>query len=414
MIERALAGRSLAQVMDGARPNPLLMAETGGLNAMIVDSSALTEQVVRDAVASAFQSAGQRCSALRMLYVQKDAYSRVLKMLTGAMDTLHLGHPWQLSTDIGPVIDADAHADITSYIERHRLSGDVLHQVSRAPCTSDSGMVSELSIAPTLIRVHGIADLEREIFGPVLHLASYEAHELSGVVETINARGFGLTFGLHTRIDDRVQQVVDAIHAGNVYVNRNQIGAVVGSQPFGGEGLSGTGPKAGGPWYVARLMNRPVNPTTLPHGYREAAPGPTDPPDGLVLPGPTGESNHWRTVPRGTVLLLGRDDPATQTFRDTISSLGCHVVMEPLADMLHDSSEPLLQALQEHAATVVAAPLQDPGNILRLRQHLARSDGPLIPLVDSLLDPSHFLLERHLCIDTTAAGGNASLLGSAD
>lgn len=406
LIERSLASRTREQVAAGASANPMLMAETGGLNAMIVDSSALTEQVVRDTVMSAFQSAGQRCSALRILYVQKEAHERVLTMLKGAMDALSLGHPWQLSTDVGPVIDGEAHSSFSQYIEQHRQAGSLLHQVDMPAALRANEATSRLIIAPALIQVDGIADMEREIFGPVLHLASFEAKDLSRVVDDINARGFGLTFGLHTRIDDRVQQVVDAINAGNVYVNRNQIGAVVGSQPFGGEGLSGTGPKAGGPWYVPRLMNRAVAPHTLPqHTDQEESAG-------LVLPGPTGESNHWRAVPRSTVLVLQDDAESARQLEQAAAALGCKVVTMALSDVLDSDESVLHRKLQQDSVAVLATDSQDAAVLLRLRQQLAATDGPLLPLVNSADDPSRFLLERHICIDTTAAGGNASLLGS--
>ncbi len=405
-IERSLATRTPEQLAAGANPNPLLMAETGGLNAMIVDSSALTEQVVRDVVMSAFQSAGQRCSALRILYVQKEAYSRVLTMLTGAMDALTLGHPWQLSTDVGPVIDCDAHTAFTHYIDQHRQAGSLLHQVDVSAELQADADCSRLIIPPALIEVGGIADMESEIFGPVLHLASFEARDLSRVVEDINARGFGLTFGLHTRIDDRVQQVVDAINAGNVYVNRNQIGAVVGSQPFGGEGLSGTGPKAGGPWYVPRLMNRSIAADALPRGTA------ADESIGLVLPGPTGESNHWRFVPRDTVLVLENDAESASQLTRSLAALGCTITTMPLKDALDGSGQALQARLQQDSVAVVLADSQDPGELLHLRKQLAATNGPLLPLVNSVEDSSRFLLERHICIDTTAAGGNTSLLGS--
>lgn len=406
LIERSLAARSIEQLARGANPNPLLMAETGGLNAMIVDSSALTEQVVRDTVMSAFQSAGQRCSALRILYVQKEAYQRVLTMLQGAMDALSIGHPWQLSTDVGPVIDSEAHDAFSQYIEQHRQAGSLLHQVRLPESLKADVPCNRLIIAPALIEVKGIADMEREIFGPVLHLASFEAHDLSRVVDDINARGFGLTFGLHTRIDDRVQQVVDAIQAGNVYVNRNQIGAVVGSQPFGGEGLSGTGPKAGGPWYVPRLMNRAVAPQPLPQNSN------TVEAEGLVLPGPTGESNHWRAVPRSSVLVLHTNADVARKLEASVSALGCAVISTPLAEIMAGGDAALHARLQGEAVAVVLTDSEDPEVLLGLRKQLAATDGPLLPLLNSTADASRFLLERHICIDTTAAGGNASLLGS--
>lgn len=227
--------RAMATHMDAGAP---LIAETGGLNAMLVDSTALPEQAVRDIVASAFQSAGQRCSALRCLYVQDDIAPHFIDMLKGAMDELCVGDPWALTTDVGPVINQAAYDSINAYIAANAAKGALLHR-GDAP---ESG----LFVAPTLLKVGGIADLEREIFGPVLHVATFKAHELDKVIADVNARGFGLTFGLHTRIDTRVQEIADGIHVGNLYVNRNQIGAIVGSQPFGGEGLSGTGPKAGG------------------------------------------------------------------------------------------------------------------------------------------------------------------------
>ncbi|WP_413870356.1 bifunctional proline dehydrogenase/L-glutamate gamma-semialdehyde dehydrogenase PutA, partial [Albidovulum sp.] len=272
-------------------PGAPLIAETGGLNAMIVDSTALPEQAVRDIVASAFQSAGQRCSALRCLYVQEDVAPHFTDMLFGAMEELSLGDPWALSTDIGPVIDAEAEEGIRAHVEKARKDGRLLRQLS-APRSGHF-------IAPSVIRVKGIGDLEREVFGPVLHLASFEAEDLPKIISDINATGYGLTFGLHTRIDNRVQEVTQALHAGNIYVNRNQIGAVVGSQPFGGEGLSGTGPKAGGPDYLPRFT-APLPGT--PAGDAEGAADPARvqaaldaaPPRSAAetrdLPGPTGES----------------------------------------------------------------------------------------------------------------------------
>ncbi|MEM8878909.1 MAG: bifunctional proline dehydrogenase/L-glutamate gamma-semialdehyde dehydrogenase PutA, partial [Pseudomonadota bacterium] len=238
-INRAMAAK-------GAPQAPLI-AETGGLNAMIVDSTALPEQAVRDILASAFQSAGQRCSALRVLYVQSDVADTIETMLLGAMDELRLGDPWLLRTDVGPVIDAEAKARIDAHVNEAREAGRLMKQL-RGP---DSGTFCP----PTVLRVSGISDLDEEIFGPVLHVARFDADDLDNVIKDINDKGYGLTFGLHTRIDDRVEHIARRIRVGNIYVNRNQIGAVVGSQPFGGEGLSGTGPKAGGPDYLPRFLS---------------------------------------------------------------------------------------------------------------------------------------------------------------
>ncbi|HKK98182.1 MAG TPA: bifunctional proline dehydrogenase/L-glutamate gamma-semialdehyde dehydrogenase PutA, partial [Marivita sp.] len=225
-IQRAMA--------QNCAPGTPLIAETGGLNAMIVDSTALPEQAIRDILASAFQSAGQRCSALRCLYVQKDIAPSFQEMLIGAMNELALGDPWDLPTDIGPVITEEARDDIAAYIDEANKDGRLIHRCG----TPDDGWF----IAPTLISVSGIKDIPKEVFGPVLHVATFTADQIGDVVDAVNATGYGLTFGLHTRIDDRVQQIADTVHAGNIYANRNQIGAIVGSQPFGGEGLSGTGP----------------------------------------------------------------------------------------------------------------------------------------------------------------------------
>src|SRR5229473_2940202 len=240
------AARSIEQqIAATAEPDAMLIAETGGLNAMIVDSTALPEQAVRDAVASAFQSAGQRCSALRILYVQKDVEQKTLEMLKGALATLRLGDPALISTDVGPVIDDEARNALLAYCNEMEKKGRLITKLE-AP---QEGCF----VGPHIFRVSGITEMEHEMFGPILHVATFEADKIDSVIAEINAKQYGLTFGLHTRIDARVKHLVDRIHAGNIYVNRNQIGAVVGSQPFGGEGLSGTGPKAGGPQYLRRF-----------------------------------------------------------------------------------------------------------------------------------------------------------------
>ena len=239
-INRALAQR------DGKLP--ILVAETGGQNAMIVDSSALPEQVTRDVVASAFQSAGQRCSALRVLYLQDDVYDGMLEMIRGAFEALVIGNPEDLATDVGPVIDAEAKTKLDRHIAAMKKRGHRVWQRD-LPKACKAGTY----VAPTIIEIGSIADLANENFGPVLHVARFKAEELEAVIAAINATGFGLTLGLHSRIDATRRLIEARARVGNFYVNRNQIGAVVGSQPFGGEGLSGTGPKAGGPHYLPRF-----------------------------------------------------------------------------------------------------------------------------------------------------------------
>jgi RHH-type proline utilization regulon transcriptional repressor/proline dehydrogenase/delta 1-pyrroline-5-carboxylate dehydrogenase len=245
LINRRLAER------DG--PIVPLIAETGGQNAMIVDSSALPEQVVRDVLLSAFRSAGQRCSALRVLFVQDDVAERTIEMLAGAMRELKVGDPALLSTDVGPVIDEEARSMLQAHAERMDREAKKLCEVPLgADC--DTGCF----FAPRAYEIESIAVLEREVFGPILHVVRYDDAKLDRVLETINATGYGLTLGVHSRVDSTIRRIVERVAVGNAYVNRNQIGAIVGVQPFGGEGLSGTGPKAGGPRYLHRFATERV------------------------------------------------------------------------------------------------------------------------------------------------------------
>jgi RHH-type transcriptional regulator, proline utilization regulon repressor / proline dehydrogenase / delta 1-pyrroline-5-carboxylate dehydrogenase len=234
-----------------ARSGPLatLIAETGGINVMLVDSSALPEQVVLDGVTSAFNSAGQRCSALRILVLQEEIAPRVLELLAGFMDELTLGPAWQLQTDIGPVIDDDALGILEAYAAKVTPAAPWSHR-ARLPTSQDTARL----FAPLAVEVPGLAAVDQEVFGPVLHIVRYRAEALDDIVDAVNRMGYGLTLGIHTRIDSAAQAIAERVKIGNVYVNRNMIGAVVGVQPFGGCGLSGTGPKAGGPHYLQRFV----------------------------------------------------------------------------------------------------------------------------------------------------------------
>jgi RHH-type proline utilization regulon transcriptional repressor/proline dehydrogenase/delta 1-pyrroline-5-carboxylate dehydrogenase len=225
-----------------------LIAETGGQNAMIVDSSALIEQVVTDVIESAFGSAGQRCSCLRVMFVQTDIAARFITMLSGAMQELAVGDPIRLSTDVGPVIDAEAKAALESHIAQTKRDG-TLHGQAPLPEQTSHGTF----VAPTAFEVDSIDQLEREVFGPILHIVRFAGDRLDAVIDAINGTGYGLTLGVHSRIDAMARHVAARARVGNIYVNRNMVGAVVGVQPFGGEGLSGTGPKAGGPRYLHRF-----------------------------------------------------------------------------------------------------------------------------------------------------------------
>jgi RHH-type proline utilization regulon transcriptional repressor/proline dehydrogenase/delta 1-pyrroline-5-carboxylate dehydrogenase len=441
--------RNMARSLPVQAP---LIAETGGLNAMIVDSTALPEQVVRDVLASAFQSAGQRCSALRMLYLQEDVADKILQMLFGAMDELKLANPWYLATDVGPVIDQLARQKINAHCELMAAQGRVLKTLD----LPEQG----LFVAPTVIELDGIEQLKEEIFGPVLHVARFAATEIDAVVDTINAQGYGLTFGIHTRVDSRVEQVVRRIRAGNVYVNRNQIGAVVGTQPFGGEGLSGTGPKAGGPWYLRRFCTYPVRQYDSANGQPVAATTLQEMVSSLsepavdrervdlvklfelaqdaglnhvfksvigveTMPGPTGETNQLSAHPRGVVLCLGpgRDNALAQAISALAQQNSVVIVADEadeLAEHLHQAGLPATGANgYVEAATLgkikaIDAVMSQAQNeqLNACRIALAEREGQLIPLICEIDSPDRLIVERHLCIDTTAAGGNASLIAA--
>jgi RHH-type proline utilization regulon transcriptional repressor/proline dehydrogenase/delta 1-pyrroline-5-carboxylate dehydrogenase len=240
IINRALAAR------DG--PVPALIAETGGLNAMIVDSTALPEQVARDVLASAFNSAGQRCSALRVLFLQDDVADKMLDQILGAMDELKIGDPFDLETDVGPVIDEEARANLEAHASRMAKEASLLRKLALDPALKNGTFFS-----PQVFAIESMSLLTHEVFGPILHVVRFDADHLEDVCEAINASSYGLTLGLHSRIDATADFIRERVRVGNFYVNRNQIGAIVESQPFGGERLSGTGPKAGGPHYLQRF-----------------------------------------------------------------------------------------------------------------------------------------------------------------
>ena len=464
LLQRALAARLGA---DG-QPVPLI-AETGGQNAMIVDSSALAEQVVADVVSSAFDSAGQRCSALRVLCVQVDGADRVIEMLKGAVSELRVGDPRALAVDVGPVIDAEAKGIIERHIAAMRAKG---HPVVR-PAVVDSDATSRGTfVPPAVIEIDAIAELQREVFGPVLHVLRYERDGLAELMAQINATGYGLTMGVHTRIDETLAQVVSAAQAGNLYANRNIVGAVVGVQPFGGEGLSGTGPKAGGPLYLLRLLSRlpadtarrathddsesgqagqsrgwmpkadanggPAARTVLrdwalAHGHAPLAQVCDDlarrAPDARwrALPGPTGEANLYATLAREAVLCLapvGADGDADRLAQLAAAlTVGSRAVWPADAQALRESlpsavKECVLLAQDWQADTVhFDAVLHhgSPADLQTVLIALATRPGPIIGVTagaskDAAVPLERLLIERSLSINTAAAGGNANLM----
>lgn len=380
-------------------PEAPLVAETGGINAMIVDSTALPEQAVRDILASSFQSAGQRCSALRVLFVQSDIYDPFVRLLTDAMAELRMGDPWALSTDVGPVIDERARQGLMGYIAEHQPKFQL--------DTPEGG----LFVPPTLIEVDGYDDVTREVFGPILHLTQFDADDIPDIIDAINERDYSLTFGLHTRIDGRVEETKTLLRVGNIYINRNQIGAVVGVQPFGGSALSGTGPKAGGPDYVARFTKQAVkrldvsealNPN--PQAVINASPEPESTRLSVTeLPGPTGEDNQLSVYAKGRVLCLGPGDDNRAKQIELAEAHGNVAV--PLSIAPGD-----LRLLSGFA---VAMHWGSDSEQRACRIALSERDGPILPLIVSD-DPLMLVREEHVCIDTTASGGNAQLLASTE
>ncbi|WP_027349448.1 trifunctional transcriptional regulator/proline dehydrogenase/L-glutamate gamma-semialdehyde dehydrogenase [Halotalea alkalilenta] len=454
-VAKLLAKNLSGRLDSNGRPVPLI-AETGGQNAMIVDSSALPEQTIPDVINSAFDSAGQRCSALRVLCVQEDVAERVLKMLKGAMAEYRLGNPENLSTDIGPVIDLEAKRTIEAHIERMRAKG---RRVFQAALGDTEMPLHGLFVAPTLIELESLDELEREVFGPVLHVITYKRQELDSLLERINASGYGLTMGIHTRIDETIAKVIAKAQVGNLYVNRNIVGAVVGVQPFGGEGLSGTGPKAGGPIYLTRLLS--VRPNGVPLSaadeegmsttQREAIlpalerferwareqgqPELADycrllaelTPSGvtLVLPGPTGERNTYTLLPRERVLCLADHDQDLLTQLAALLAVGSKAIWvenEQSRRCLAQLPEELCERIElvddwQADGVEFDAVLHhgDSDALLDVCRAVSARPGPIVSVFGLARDEravpiEHLLVERALSVNTAAAGGNASLM----
>jgi len=454
LLQRNLAGR----LDQHGRPVPLI-AETGGMNAMIVDSSALTEQVVIDIVASAFDSAGQRCSALRLLCIQEDVADHTLKMLRGAMAECRMGNPERFSTDIGPVIDAEAKANIDRHIQAMRNKGFTVYQAVQDNPQDSKEWNSGTFVKPTLIELNQVSDLDKEIFGPVLHVVRFTRNNLPQLVNQINASGYGLTLGVHTRIDETIAQVTANARVGNLYVNRNMVGAVVGVQPFGGEGLSGTGPKAGGPLYLYRLLahrpdsalrltfdrqdaERPAD-STLRHSllapHQALSNWAKDKPElaelcqhygelaqaGVVrlLPGPTGERNTFSLLPRDQVLCLADNEQDALVQLAAVTSVGSKALWPD--DELHRTLRASLPDAVKARITLARDPLAsefdaviyhgDADQLRTLCEQIAARDGAIVSVQgfargETNLLLERLLIERSLSVNTAAAGGNASLM----
>jgi RHH-type proline utilization regulon transcriptional repressor/proline dehydrogenase/delta 1-pyrroline-5-carboxylate dehydrogenase len=412
--EAARAIRLALSARLGARGAPVpLIAETGGQNAMIVDSSALPEQAVTDALHSAFDSAGQRCSALRVICLQEEIAERMLALLEGAMAELALGAPDDLAVDVGPVIDREAQHALEAYVARMRGRGYRVRRASSAERIANTA--GGHFVAPALIEIDAIEVLEREVFGPVLHVLRYRRGEIDRLIDGINALGYGLTLGIHSRIDETIERIVDRAHVGNIYVNRNMIGAVVGAQPFGGEGLSGTGPKAGGPLYLYRLLS------SYP---RDAVTRRLEPGKAYPLPGPTGESNTYVLNARRSVLCLAESPDDLEFQLDAVLALGSRAVCEARGRSRgapDGSSAARERVIAVDDWTSPAASFDavlchgSQGFIARVLAKLAAKPGPVVPLDayprgEREIRPERLFFERVVSVNTAAAGGNASLM----
>jgi RHH-type proline utilization regulon transcriptional repressor/proline dehydrogenase/delta 1-pyrroline-5-carboxylate dehydrogenase len=481
-----------------------LIAETGGQNVMIVDSTALPEQVVDDVISSGFQSAGQRCSACRVLFLQEEIAPQVITMLKGAMSELSIGDPALLSTDVGPVIDEAALARLRShcdYLVKTGKKSKLLYQ-----CDLPESCTNGHFFAPRLYEIADLSVLRQEVFGPIVHVIRYRAEELDSVIDQVNATGYGLTLGVHSRIQTVAARIAARVDVGNIYINRNMIGAVVGVQPFGGRGLSGTGPKAGGPHYLSRLVKFSLGESTseteqvaLPPTNENSrkvaenainkavqaqsnwevttilqrnsvirrflshlveAPGsfPEEQINDLLngsnelmreaeinlaeavtLPGPTGESNQLYLESRGIIaLVLDEGTQLTESLKLVFSALLAGNAVIILADQSLDRNmdnhindfiksglpEKLLTRLPYESARLI---LTNPGihgvlvtvaseSVKDVQRLLATSEAALIPLIrehnhSRLLN--RLVVEKTITIDTTAAGGNASLMAAA-
>lgn len=486
-------GAGIAKTLS-ARPGPRipLIAETGGQNCMLVDSTALPEQVVDDVIASGFQSAGQRCSALRVLFLQEDIADNIIEMIIGAMRELHVGDPGFLHTDVGPVIDKKALKALENHVAYMENRGKLLYQ-----CPLSTECEHGTFFAPRLYEIDSIDVLSQEVFGPVVHIVRYKAENLNQAIDAINSTGFGLTAGIHSRVQTTCDQFSRKVDAGNIYVNRNTIGAVVGVQPFGGHGLSGTGPKAGGPAYVYRLMdkkdsmsrstwlgdfdflgNKVIDRKIKPVKQAKISWSETDieqranaieiwinaliedPSIGLpltlksqvhtmiaearsnqveptTLPGPTGELNQLIMKARGTILCLQKgDDTMPDSIRQIVAALLCgnkvihlsscqfdfgkHIQAAGIHDAYQRANPSSERELQTQLLTsslngvAICAP---PELVNWVDNILMKREGPLTPLIIENTGPTlmhRFVIEKVISNDTTASGGNASLLAMGD
>jgi RHH-type proline utilization regulon transcriptional repressor/proline dehydrogenase/delta 1-pyrroline-5-carboxylate dehydrogenase len=439
--------QTINQNLASKADSGVLIAETGGQNAMIVDSTALPEQVVLDVVTSGFDSAGQRCSALRVLYLQADIADKTIKMLKGAMDDLRVGNPCLLNTDVGPVIDTKAQKVLLDHIDKLKKTARMCYQTKLQPECADG-----IFVAPTVFEIGSIKELKREVFGPVIHIIRFAGEDLDKVIAEINSSGYGLTQGLHSRLEETAAKVYNNIKAGNIYINRNTVGAVVGVQPFGGEGLSGTGPKAGGPLYLYRLVHTAAHPKSkvtkkavnfaqldnfvnslgqlsldqaqitelLALATRLKGISPLT--EQIELPGPTGERNFMLFAARGFVGCLA--DSLYEYCVQVIYALasGNQVILpkDGVADSLGrylPNKSYFTSDLTKVELIHVLLVSKNYANLTNIKNELAKRDSLLTGVMQEADHGYniHFLVtERTVSINITATGGNVQLMSIDD
>jgi RHH-type proline utilization regulon transcriptional repressor/proline dehydrogenase/delta 1-pyrroline-5-carboxylate dehydrogenase len=422
-VSKSIACTLAKRLNKHGQPVPFI-AETAGQNAMVVDSSALPEQVVADVLTSAFDSAGQRCSALRLLCVQDDCADHVLTMLRHALQELALGNPERLCVDVGPVIDAEAAKAIGAHVDAMARAGHKIDRLRR------NGLdMPGFFVEPAIIEIEQVSSLKKEVFGPVLHVMRYERDALPELIDAINDTGYGLTFGVQTRLDQTMDYLTRRVRAGNIYVNRNIVGAVVGVQPFGGEGLSGTGPKAGGPLYLLGLLaNAPAGlPMRSDSGRSDALRISLDEP--VFFTGPTGESNRYYLKPKGIVLCVAASESGARAQLDACIKTGNTMALldNSVAQLfLNTCSARQKKCIQLASSDYIAhgsyqAVLFEggPDALRALNRTVAQRPGPIVSIQGrgsgALAHGQGYRLERLLrevavSINTAAAGGNTTLM----
>ncbi|MFM2344163.1 MAG: transcriptional regulator, partial [Pseudomonadota bacterium] len=394
----------------------VLIAETGGQNAMIVDSSALPQQVVQDIIQSSFDSAGQRCSALRVLCIQEDIYEHTTELIQQAMEELNIGNSININCDVNAVIDRESLLNIQTYIKTLK-SSHIIYQPNSNSQKQSSISNNGYFCPPTLIYINSLDVLQNEVFGPVLHIMKYKREDLAELVNNINHLGYGLTMGVHSRIEDSIQTVLKNSHVGNVYVNRNMVGAIVGVQPFGGDNLSGTGPKAGGGLYLLKLLQNKQECNYIIYKYLKQMQEDED--NSIRLESVTGEVNEYSLSIKKHILCIADKALDLKKQIDLVFNMGVSpIILEVHKNRIHGISDVdsklITTAHNIEKIQNLDAILYAGKDSISIMQIIAKSYQKIIPIITLNEDNSYSLVslfnEKSVSINTTAAGGNASLM----